>query len=226
MYRIRISPAEERPAYFADPGLASGGDPVLSPASRPGVADRPAGGPRSARGRPARRRRPRPRPGPPSPPSGSPRRSRSKGPATPLAIRDRAIVLLTFASGAAAGRDRRAERRGPRLRPARLPHYYDPQEQDRSGRGRAVRGDAAARARAVRGRGARSVAFGPRAEEGTAVLLVFAARGGSRVSRPTRAGIGVPAPISPSSERTSKIAKSTSANENGPPFRANRFRMA
>jgi hypothetical protein len=194
MYRIRISPAEERPAYFADPGLASGGDPVLS--------------------------------GPPSPPSGSPRRSRSKGPATPLAIRDRAIVLLTFASGAAAGRDRRAERRGPRLRPARLPHYYDPQEQDRSGRGRAVRGDAAARARAVRGRGARSVAFGPRAEEGTAVLLVFAARGGSRVSRPTRAGIGVPAPISPSSERTSKIAKSTSANENGPPFRANRFRMA
>jgi site-specific recombinase XerD len=61
-------------------------------------------------------------------------------PATPLAIRDRAILLLTFASGR-----RRAEIAALNVedldfgRP-RLPHRDDPQEQDRSGRGGAVRG--------------------------------------------------------------------------------------
>src|SRR5450755_4501970 len=48
----------ERRGFGPDPGLAGGGDPVLSPRGGTGVTDRPAGGARSARGRPARRRRP------------------------------------------------------------------------------------------------------------------------------------------------------------------------
>jgi site-specific recombinase XerD len=47
-------------------------------------------------------------------------------PATPIAFRDRAILTADVRFRPAAGRDRWAQRRGPRLRLARIPHYYDP----------------------------------------------------------------------------------------------------
>jgi hypothetical protein len=83
----------------SDPRLARRGDPVLSSRSRAGVADGPAHGPRPARGRPAED-------------VGSDHGRATitakqlaavltlrAPPATQLAIRNRAILLLTFASG-------------------------------------------------------------------------------------------------------------------------------
>jgi hypothetical protein len=133
-----------------DPELAGGGDPVLSPAGRIGVADRSAGGARSARGCPPRGRRPLP------PPRydhrQAPRRCppvAQRPPATPLAIRDRAILLLTFASGRRRAEStlRTSTSAGPTSSLLRS------EKQNRSGRGRPVCGGAAVGERAVRGGG-------------------------------------------------------------------------
>jgi integrase len=97
-------------------------------------------------------------------------------PATPIAIRDRAIVLLTFASGR-----RRAEIAGLNVedldfgRPGFLILTIRKSKTDQGGAG-AVRGHPAARARTLRGGGGRSVACHPRAEEGAPVHRVLAAR--------------------------------------------------